>query len=86
MKDYTKFIAEWVVPIKNNPIKVRAEVFAFNKEHAASKLLCDSVHQVGLMLAFGKEIEDGNLSQCLRWLPLPNQSPDSGGKKSLQVS
>ena len=81
MKDYTKFIAEWVVPIKDNPIKVKAEVFALNKEHAASKLLCDSVHQVGLMLAFGKEIEDGNLSQCLRWLPLPNQALDADDRE-----
>lgn len=88
MKNYVKFAAEWIdKTVKDKPIKVRAEVFATGKEHAASKLLCDTRYQIGLMLAYQKEIADGTLSKVLSWQPPSSNKPlDHDAKEPAQVS
>ena len=50
--------------------EVRAEVQAISKEHAISKLLTSTSTQISLMIAFGKEIDEGTFDhQFLMWLP-----------------
>lgn len=73
MEEYKTFRVKWAAPDPGAPGNVRmveAKVDAVNREHAVSKLLSDTKHQMSLMITFGEEINSGIFNyQFLMWLP-----------------